>query len=256
RGSGRWLFIYLMLEFQRSHEHFMAVRIMSYEGVLYEHLLKALALQSDDQLPIVIPLVLYNGETPWTAKRNIYDLIAPAAPGMSDYLPRLRYKLIDIRRLPLAELAAMRNAVAGLFRVEASPSLAVSRAAIADLIDLLDPREHAAIRHDVTRWLCEVILPSRMEGVTVEGVRDLEEVSTMITENTLDWTAEWRMKGREEGRKEGEAALLLRLVEKKFGAVGPRVRRRIQNASAERLLEWGERFVTAETLAEVFDEAD
>ncbi|MCP4204910.1 MAG: Rpn family recombination-promoting nuclease/putative transposase, partial [bacterium] len=46
RGSGRWLFIYLMLEFQRSHEHFMAVRIMSYEGVLYEHLLKALALQS------------------------------------------------------------------------------------------------------------------------------------------------------------------------------------------------------------------
>ncbi len=220
--------------------------------------------RSDDQLPIVIPLVLDNGETPWTAKRDIYDLIAPAAPGMSNYLPRLRYKLIDIRRLPLAELAAMRNAVAGLFRVEASPSLALSQAAIADLIDLLDPREHAAIRHDVTRWVCEVILPSRMEGVTVEGVRDLEEVSTMITENTLDWTAEWRMKGREEGlvegrregrkegRKEGEAALLLRQIERKFGATEPQVRRRIRNASAEDLLDWGERLVTAETLAEVF----
>ncbi len=87
----------------------------------------------------------------------------------------------------------------------------------------------------------------------------------MITENTLDWTAEWRMKGREEGlvegrnegrnegRKEGEAALLLRQVERKFGIVEPQVRQRIQDAGAEELLEWGERFVTAETLAEVFD---
>ncbi len=197
RTGRRWLYFYLMLEFQSTDEHFMAVRILSYEGVLYEHLQKALGLRSGDKLPIVIPIVLYNGEEAWTSTEDVFDLIEPAAPGMSDYLPRLRYKLIDIRHLPVAELEAMRNAVAGLFRLEASQSLPTTKAALDDLVELLDPQEYAAVHHDVTRWVCKVLLPSRMPDVTVSEAKKLEEVSTMITENTWDWTAEWRMKGLE-----------------------------------------------------------
>ncbi len=94
----------------------------------------------------------------------------------------------------------------------------------------------------------------------------------MITENAWDWTAEWKMKGleearkegrkegrregrregRKEGRKEGESALLWRQLQRKFGRLDPSVEKRIQSASAEQLLEWGERFVTVESLAEVF----
>ncbi len=37
RADGGWLFFYLMLEFQRRNEYFMAARALSYEGVLYEH---------------------------------------------------------------------------------------------------------------------------------------------------------------------------------------------------------------------------
>ncbi len=256
RVDGRWLFLYLMLEFQRRHEHFMAARILSYEGVLYEHLLRALGLKSGDKLPVVLPVVLYNGREVWTAKKDIFDLIEPAPPSMSDYLPRLRYKLIDIRRLPLAELKMMHNAVAGLFRLEANHRLEPSLAAVDDLDGILDPQDHAAIRHDVTRWICEVLLPSRMSGATVQGARKLEEVSSMITENAWDWTAEWKMKGleegRKEGRKEGERALLRRQLQRRFGRLDPSVEKRLQSAGAEQLLEWGERFVTAESLAEVF----
>ena len=86
----------------------------------------------------------------------------------------------------------------------------------------------------------------------------------MITENAWDWTAEWRMKGeqegrrkgRKEGRKEGEAILLLRLLERKFGPPAPAVRRRIRSAGAKQLLEWGERLLTARSLAEVFGEEE
>ncbi len=155
----------------------------------------------------------------------------------------------------------MHNAVAGLFRLEASQSLPVTKAALDDLVELLDPQEYATIHHDVTRWVCEVLLPSRMPDVTVSEAKKLEEVSTMIAENTWDWTAEWRMKGleegrkegRREGRKEGEIALLKRQLQRKFGLLDAGVEKRIEGASAERLLEWGERFVTAESLAEVFD---
>ncbi len=258
RADGRWLFFYLMLEFQRRNEYFMAARALSYEGVLYEHLMKALGLKSGDSLPVVLPVVLYNGKEPWTARTDVFDLIESPPPGMSDYLPHLRYKLIDIRRLPIAELETMQNAVADLFRLEGIQGLERSMAVIDDLDSLLDPIEHALIRDDVTRWICEILLPSRTSGATVQGVRILEEVSSMIQENAWDWTAEWRMKGleegRREGRKEGEATLLLRMLERKFGAVEPAVRRRVQSAGAGQLLEWGERFVTAESLEEIFGE--
>ncbi len=78
----------------------------------------------------------------------------------------------------------------------------------------------------------------------------------MLKEHTLDWSAEWRLAGRKEGRKEGrkqgEATLLLRLLERKFGTLDQRVRRKIRRTDAKTLLEWGERLLTARSLAEVF----
>ena len=68
--------------------------------------------------------------------------------------------------------------------------------------------------------------------------------------------AKWRLQGREEGRREGEAILLLRLLERKFGSLKSSVRQKIENADGERLLEWGERILTARSLAEVFGEGE
>ena len=251
RGSGRWVYVYLMLEFQRSDETFMALRILSYEGVLYQHLVKALDL-APGELPLIVTVVIYNGEKPWRSATELSELLAPAPPGMSLYLPRLRYLLIDVRRLPQAELERMENAAACLFRLESSSGLARSASAIEELSRVLDRREHSALRHDFKRWVCEILLPRRLPGVTVPEVSMLEEVGSMLKEHTLDWTAEWRMTGRKEGRKEGEAALLLRQLEWKFGPLDQRIRRKVRRASADRLLEWGERVLTAESLAEVF----
>lgn len=59
-------------------------------------------------------------------------------------------------------------------------------------------------------------------------------------------------KGIQEGRQKGEAALLLRQLERKFGQLDAKTRRRVQSADAERLLDWGERVLTAERLEDVF----
>jgi predicted transposase YdaD len=64
---------------------------------------------------------------------------------------------------------------------------------------------------------------------------------------------EGRKEGRQEGRQEGEAALLLRQLERKFGQLDPRTRKRVQGADAERLLDWGERVLEAQRLEDVFE---
>ena len=66
------------------------------------------------------------------------------------------------------------------------------------------------------------------------------------------WQQGWLMEGRQEGRKEGEEALLVRLLERKFGPLDRTTRTRVRQADAERLLEWGERLLTAERLEQVF----
>ena len=57
--------------------------------------------------------------------------------------------------------------------------------------------------------------------------------------------------GRQEGRQEGEATIVLRLISLKFGTPSDAVRRRIESADADTLLQWSEHILTAETLDEV-----
>ena len=62
-------------------------------------------------------------------------------------------------------------------------------------------------------------------------------------------------KGRQEGRQEGQAAFLLRLLQLKFGAhVEDAVQKRIAAADTAQLERWGERILSAVSLAEVFGE--
>ncbi|MGM0476933.1 MAG: DUF4351 domain-containing protein, partial [Pseudomonadota bacterium] len=60
--------------------------------------------------------------------------------------------------------------------------------------------------------------------------------------------------GIEQGRQEGEATLLLRLIERKFGAEAAAANQvRIEQADAETLLLWSERILAAEQVEELFD---
>ena len=59
---------------------------------------------------------------------------------------------------------------------------------------------------------------------------------------------EGRQEGIQEGRQEGEAAVLLRQIERKFGAPSETIRRRVADADADTLLRWSERILTADSL--------
>ncbi|MCP4679032.1 MAG: Rpn family recombination-promoting nuclease/putative transposase, partial [Deltaproteobacteria bacterium] len=41
RFGGKWLYVYLLLEFQSTVDRFMALRIMTYVGLLYQDLVRA-----------------------------------------------------------------------------------------------------------------------------------------------------------------------------------------------------------------------
>jgi hypothetical protein len=93
RYRDSWFYIYLLIEFQSSVDPWMAVRIMTYIGLLYQDLIKSGQVKGEDLLPSVFPLVLYNGRKAWTARQDVAELILPASFALARYRPSLRYFL-------------------------------------------------------------------------------------------------------------------------------------------------------------------
>ncbi|MGZ8216959.1 Rpn family recombination-promoting nuclease/putative transposase [Methylomagnum sp.] len=253
-GQG-WLYVYLLLEFQSTINRFMAVRLLAYLGLLYQDLIRAEQFAPDGRLPPVLPVVLYNGKPRWTAPLDISELIAEAPGQLAQYRPRLRYLLLDEGRYSTSELEPLRNVAAALFRLESSRAPEDVERVLTALIDWLKAPEQDSLRRAFTVWLKRVFLPGRLPGVEITNFHDLQEVQSMLAERVVEWTRDWkqqgleegRLEGRQEGRQEGEAALLLRQMEFRFGALDEDVRRRVLAADAETLLRWGERIFTAAT---------
>lgn len=116
----RWVYLYLLLEFQSTSDPFMAVRLLTYVGLLLEEIIHREELKPGDRLPAVFPLVLHNGKRSWRAPLSLENLFAPVPGELKRFLPRLTYCLLDERRLELDRPELARNRTAALFRIETS----------------------------------------------------------------------------------------------------------------------------------------
>ena len=251
RWHDEWLYVYIVLEFQSTVDPFMAVRLLTYIGLLYQDLIRGKQLTPRGLLPPVLPLVLYNGEGRWTAAQDVADLVEAVPGGLERYRPQLRYLLLEENRYTEEELAPLHNLVAALFRLENSREPADIQRVLTALIAWVRDPEQTPLRRAFTVWLRRVLLPSRLPDVSLPEVQDLVEVKAMLAERVLDWTKEWREKGLEDGRQEGQADLLLEQLGSKFGPLDEDVRARGLGADSETLKRWGKRILTADLLEDV-----
>jgi hypothetical protein len=256
RFRDRWLYLYLVLEFQARVDPFMAVRLLTYIGLLYQDLIRQGLTATTGRLPPVLPIVLYNGKPRWTAATELLDLIEPAPGRLADYAPRLRYLLLDEGAIDESAPWALQNLVAALFRLEKSQGPGPLHEALSALIQWLGAAEQAGLRRAFTVWIKRVLLPARLPGVSLPSVGDLLEINTMLAESVNEWPQDWKRQGMQEGllqgRLEGESTLLERLLIKRFGPLSDDIRARLRAARHEQLETWAERVLDAPSLAQVF----
>jgi len=262
RWKDRFLYVYILLEFQSTVDRFMAVRAMTYLGLLYQDLIRQKALTPSGKLPPVFLLVLYNGRQRWGAALDVADLIEPVPGGLKAYRPHLRYALLDEAQIPEMELESERNVAAALFRLEKSRDLKELRRQIGRMA--AHPQLDEALRKSVHTWLTQVLLPARFPDLSVAEARSLEEVNTMLAERVMEWTREWKkegvqeglQKGRQEGlqkgRQEGVHAFqefLLSEMADRFGPVPKTIRRRVEKIQdLDELKRLGKRLLAASSL--------
>ena len=251
------LYVVLVFEFLSQPDHWAAVRMMAYVALVYQRLIDNGVVGPKDELPLVVPIVLYNGDPAWEAPEELEELVVDL-PGLERYRPRFRYLALDVKRDDVSELERMPNRAAALFQLEQSRGPEEILRGLERLREILSDRGDR-LYGVYSRWLTEVFLASQAPPDVVRRVETLEDFA-MLVDNILEWKKSVHLEGRQEGHAEGEQvglrkgelALLLRQLTSKFGPLPAEVVDRLERADVDQLLGWGVRVLTAKSLDEVF----
>ncbi len=265
--DGRDAYLVLMLEFQRTSDDFMALRVLTYAALLWQHLQREQRLPAGGRLPPLLPVVVYNGDARWRAPSAVSELIAlPAESPLWHWQADLRYYLIEAGAFSEAELKAREGLPALWFRLETAPDPPRMAQAVDAVVDWLARHPgFPAVRAAFNELLGALMAPLE-PGVSVPD--DLQEKRNMLATRAERWIEQWKQEGLEAGRQEGlqvgrqeglqagEAALLLRLLERRFGALPGWATDRVRLADTETLEQWGLRIFDAGSLDDVFQDRD
>ena len=202
---GRRRVFLLLLEFQAQDDRWMALRILTYSGLLYQELIRSRAPEvAGERLPAVLPVVLYHGTEAWTAAPEMGALIVPEGRWLAPYQPAQRYHLLDLRRMAAEDLP-YRNLLRAVVRLEQSRSWEDVRRVVRALQRWLPKRGAEELRRGFVDWIRQIAEPLVPAGAAVPAIRTLEEAGMSLVERVAEWPKQWLQEGREQGLAEGRA---------------------------------------------------
>ncbi len=244
-----WIYVYLLLEFQSASDPFMAVRLLTYVGLLLEEIIRKESLKPGDRFPAVLPLVLHNGRDRWRAPLRLETHFAPVPKDLRRYLPRLTYLLLDQRRLDLDRPELEDNPTAAFFQIETNEVGEALPDLYRRLRDRLPPGD-SDLRRVIDAYFLGVVRRTVPRAIIPEGV-NLEEPS-MLEENLTRMFTQAMQKGRREGEVLGLRRALLNLMTERFGRLPKKVRSRVEEIdSAAELERLTRRVLSAKSLEDM-----
>ena len=194
---------------------------------------------------ILLHLGQYPSLHPWQAV-VVYPnpTIERLSPATMPFLNLPNLHRVYLNRLPLLDSANPKLWLIALIVADA--------AKIAPIVQKVQAHRDANPADGID-WLelLETLLVYKLPTFTREEIQKmfgLNDVDLKTTRFYQDVFGEGRM----EGRVEGEAAMLLRLLERKFHPLPESARQHIAAADAETLLVWAERVLDANSLDEVW----
>ena len=148
---GGWLHVLVMLEFQSGADSSMALRVLEYTALLYRELLRA-GSHAPGALPPVLPVVLYNGDSPWRPATEMRELIAAPPPALAPCQPSQRHFVLDERRVRAEELK-LHELTLAVAQLEQSRSVADLARVARRLTERLSGTGEGELRRTFADWL-------------------------------------------------------------------------------------------------------
>lgn len=88
-------FVYVLLEHQSKPDYWMALRLWKYTLLLCERHKQKQRQQKHDKLPLIVPIIFYNGKEKYTSPQSLWQLFDN--PDMAKQLLGDEFKLVDLQ---------------------------------------------------------------------------------------------------------------------------------------------------------------
>ncbi len=191
----------------------------------------------------VVPVVIFLREGSYPRKLTL-------GGERGDYL-RFHYLVCDLPRIPAENYRQSDNIVARLnlpnMQYSESERVEIYADAVKGLVTL------EADDNKQSKYIDFIDIYAALDDNELARYeRDyLKEVESM-TGLAQKLRQEGRQQGMQQGMQQGEAAMLIRLLQAKFGSLPEQVREKIESTDAQTLLKWSERVLTANSLEDIY----
>lgn len=254
--------VYVLLEHQSTLDRMMAWRFFKYLTCIWERWEK-------DQpgpitaLPLVVPLLMFQGPEGWTAPRRLSELfdLPPELATVGPFPVELVFDVDDLREAVVADRLARDGVLAYVEAARAllltarspfpfDPALEVRILALGPLLDLIERDLGPTAVQTLLRYITSAFPPgSPARDRILDVIREEQKVIY------LDVYDELRAEGKAEGRAEGLRAALLEVLAHRGLALDDSLRARVTTCtSGARLERWFQRALTAATVEAIFAE--
>lgn len=220
KKMGGEIYLYILIEQQSTVDYSLNFRVLEYLVAIlktyYKNADQNVRKQKGFQFPPVFAIVLYNGVGSWTANTSFRDSVAEADK-FGDFVPNVKYHLLDIPRYDPQELKKMGNTLAGVFLLEREVKDQDVESFLKDGLSIIGKEQDYEIWKQVIYWLLAKLdreLPDEARSVLAQI--DLErqtkqEVTTMLE------TVPRRILAK--GQQEGMRASIVDVLEARFGFI-------------------------------------
>ncbi len=204
--KGKDAYIYILIEFQSTVDKFMSLRMLTYILLFYQDILKK---KKPSKLPVVFPILLYNGEKRWNAPEKLEDLIEIPYSSIKPYIPKFKYYKIAENEFKKESLEKLDNLAAQLFNIENS-SIGQLDEAVAKILQILKHEVPQELQRDFGLWL-RGLLRIKENDFDLSKIDDME-VKPMLAETIKKFEEECILKGKRQGKLEGKLELAKRML--------------------------------------------
>ena len=253
-------YIYVHVEHQSSPDKMMAFRMVKYAIKIIDRDLKS--DHKTSTLPVIIPVVIYNGKNTYPYSLNIFDLFGENKSLAEKFMFKI-FHLVDFNTVSDEEIrqhkwsCLLEMLLKHIHDQEIMTSVEQLTTEIQQIIrDSADDYIVAMIKyilekaemHDRERFLrwVKAHLPRKLEKQAMTLAEQFRN------EGRQEGIQQGMRQGIQRGALEGERTLLKRLLAKRFGLISTSYLKKIENADADNLLQWSENILEAKSIEEVF----
>jgi predicted transposase/invertase (TIGR01784 family) len=246
--DGATSYIYLLLEHQSEIDPLIAFRLLIYRVRLMERHQKK---YPDQPLPLIYPLVVYNGERPWETPIDFFALFSEHSELAKTWWLNPT-PLVDIQKLPDDEI--VRRRWSGLMEYVLKYRKIID---FKSFLEKLLPWIHTIERTDAAGFsLSKIVIKYVLNGTDTQGAKlFVQKMQNYLSPELRGEVMTLAQEFRQEGVHQGEAAVITRLLKRRFRLpqIPDSYLAKLEQADAEMLLLWSDKILDAKSLEEIFE---